>query len=95
MSADKEPSIKTKETLKIQFTCVLIDDNKKKLKLIEKLNACVCKISNVLFDDDVKKDALNILNEVSIDIKKSHELRAISFRVLTPKLSKLKKHAIE
>ena len=74
MNADKEPSVKTKETLNTQFTCVLIDDNNKKLKLIEKLNACVDKISNVLFDDDVKKDAINNLNEVSIETKKSHEL---------------------
>ena len=74
MNAEEGASFKTKETLKIQFTCILIDDNNKKLNLIEKLNACVDKISNFLFDDDVKKDALNILNEVSIDIKKSYEL---------------------
>ena len=37
MNAEKEASFKTKETLKIQFTCILIDDNHKKLKLIEKL----------------------------------------------------------
>ena len=84
MNADKEPSIKMKDTLKIQFTCMLIDDNNKKLNSIEKLNACVDKTSNFLFDDDVKKDALNILNEVSIDIKKSHESCKNEFSSVNP-----------
>ena len=34
---------------KIKYTCSLIDDNNKKLNVIEKLNGCVDKLSNELF----------------------------------------------
>ena len=71
MNSDKEASFKTKETLKIQFTHMFIDDNNEKLKLTEKLNACSDKISNVLFDYDVKKDPINVLNEVLTHVKRS------------------------
>ena len=78
MSDSKERNLSTKEDKKIKYTLLLLEDNDQKLALIEKLRACMDKMSKFLIDDNEKQSLTCELNSMSNSMLSSHELNKTS-----------------
>ena len=72
-SSTKAKELSTKEDKIIRSTIFLLEDNKLKLDVVNKLNKVTSTIEGLYFDDKRKLDFIQSTNSVSSSIKQSCE----------------------
>ena len=58
MKNNNQHELSTKEDKNIKYALLLLEDNSKKLKLIDKLNSCIDRVLNDKLKHDLKDDFL-------------------------------------